>query len=841
MDVKPSAQPVQSFRYSIELYSADQQNPSQRLDIAYRSDDGILRIPPPFPPFGRICVWVDADDPEKGYRHGYRSFSYRIATENRTGPTTIQLELGIVLTGKVLDAETGKPIADAEVAPLKWGHHDSWADWDESAKTDREGKYRVIAGGAQGIAARHPEYRGAELDNKPWGFSAGLNRKNSRWSDPLFGKWNELTGDKREEKEEHEEEEVGPDGFVFRLHPLMRLCGQVVDTDGKPIPKVSVTGCDRDSDANGRFCVRVTQEEWNQREKHEISLYARNHRSLDVPLKDFSVDRETVVILEREPLIRGQILDEDGKPLEDCTVELRCDSENVLPGMFTVVPLQKQGKWETCIDERDQSFTLRVSVKGFVRYVRQYTLEEVTSGPIIAKLAEGRRLTGSLVAKAPLDEKSTPVVLLSSTANEELWQQAQVQVDGSFAFSGLGDGTYTLRLHPAICGQHRGGSMKGVAAYSTFGFASPNRPWERSITILGSNPQLDPINLHGAGLLPGRVTGVAYNPAAANKPFANAFGYICSGEYNYDSVGGCYYLVKSMTDAEGRFQIDACPPGEYVLRFSENSDGYGLYDPSVWIRVTPERTMDLRLFSPEAVHRLAINFVVGDGSSRDLHAGTALDERVIAKHADPKTGELPFIDDSSERHRATASVILCELQPLDKTTTHWPIHRESFEFSPRNLLKGNLRDIVVPNLTPGRWRLTLTARYSSVYSISETLLTRDFAFSEGMAPLQIKLPASSLSGTYENPIRGLWNRTTIEVIPQVPGLPTRTLHGLETFRFVGLAPGKYSLRFQDEGCQTKRVDDVIVRKGETSWLEQVTLKPTTPTTETMSGAPEMSN
>ena len=74
-------------------------------------------------------------------------------------------------------------------------------------------------------------------------------------------------------------------------------------------------------------------------------------------------------------------------------------------------------------------------------------------------------------------------------------------------------------------------------------------------------------------------------------------------------------------------------------------------------------------------------------------------------------------------------------------------------------------------------------------------------------------------------------RYTIEAIPQTSGLPTRTLCSQETFRFIALAPGEYSLRFQAEGCQTKRIDDVGVRKGEATWLDEVVLEPAVPTTE----------
>lgn len=429
------------------------------------------------------------------------------------------------------------------------------------------------------------------------------------------------------------------------------------------------------------------------------------------------------------------------------------------------------------------------------------------------------------MARVPLNENNTPVVLLDNAANEELRRRARVQADGTFAFFGLPDGKYTLRLHPAVYAQ-RGGIAAdlGLRALTSAYFASLNKAWQTPLTIQDSDLELDPIDLHNVDILPGRVTGVAYNPDAAHSRFANAFGYICSGEDNFDSVGGSYYLLRFMTDAAGRFRIDACPPGNYVLRLTDSVHGYGPYDPSVWIRVTPEKTIDLRLFAPETDHQLAINFVVGDGSPRDVHAGAALDADVIAKHIDPRTGKPSHVREIGERLRVQPSYILCQLEPLGETTTHWPVYTKRFEFSPRTLLEENPRDIVIPNLLPGRWRLTLTATYIAAFCSSETLLTRDFEVSKGMAPLKIEMPPSALSGAFDNPAAGPWDRATIEAIPQQPGRPTRTCYGEASFRFIGLAPGKYSLRVQAEGCETKHIDDVIIQRGQATWLDKVTLK-----------------
>jgi len=816
-DATGQAGPVPSFRYSYEILAADREEPLSRLDVAYRSDDGILRIPKPFPPFGRIRVWIVADDGQEQYRTGYGSFSYRI-DETKAGPLpTIGLKLGVVVTGKVLDAETGRPIAGAEVAPMHWGHHFNWADWDHAAKTDRQGKYRITASNAEGIAARHPDYREMEQDGRrttDWSFGPGYNiRKKTSWS----------------ASEPQPQERVGPDGFVFRLHPLMTVRGRVLAPDGEPIADVQPSGMGGSrSDREGRFVLRVTREEWAHRDKHKITFYAEKHRTLETSLSSFSLDRESVFTLRPEQVIQGRVLDESGRPLEDCKIELKQEFEGMRSDFYSVAGPYKEGRWEQHIGEIYTIFTLRVSVGGTVRSLKRYSLEEVTRGPLVTRLAEGRRVTGRLTARVPLDGKNTPIVLLRGAAGDgradrDEPQRAQVQADGSFAFAGLADGTYTLQLVPAASAQFRSGAMDpGAGAFSIF-FESPNKPWEKPITIQGADVRLDPIDLHRAALLPGRLTGIAYQPADPRKPFANAFGFVCAGDRTYDTVGGFYYTVRFMTDAEGRFQVDNCPPGDYVLRLSNDERGGGLGSGAVWIHVTPEKTLDLRLFAPESDNRLAIRFRVGDGSPRDVHAGAALDPDVIARYIDKKTGELPFIENDAQRLRATTAEISCELKPLESSIGHWPGDTQRFKFSPDNL-KGQGPQFVIPNVTPGRWRLTLTADYDVVFSCEESLLTRDFTFSKGMAPMEILMPPAALVGAIENPVRDAWGQAVIEAIPREPGRPARTCHGQVSFRFIGLEPGEYTLRIRAAGCQERSVDRVLVEKGKTTWLDKIVLK-----------------
>ena len=173
----PDHKPVKSFSYRYEILSVAEKEPLTKDKTAYRSDDGILRISRPYPPYGRIRLWIDAVNSDRAAT-GYQSFSYRIDEQRKAAPPDIALELQILITGAVLDAETGKPVAGAEAAPVQYAHpFSSFPDWEEAAKSDGAGKYRLVTSEAIGIAARCHGYeekreggRYASQESRHWSF-----------------------------------------------------------------------------------------------------------------------------------------------------------------------------------------------------------------------------------------------------------------------------------------------------------------------------------------------------------------------------------------------------------------------------------------------------------------------------------------------------------------------------------------------------------------------------------------------------------------------------------------------------------------------------------------------
>jgi protocatechuate 3,4-dioxygenase beta subunit len=850
-DVPPGRGPVRSFRYSCEFHSASTggaaKQSADRRNVAYSAKDGILRIAQPFPPYGRVAISVDADDPQNGYRCSFDVFSYCVDPSKPFEPPVVRLEPGIVLTGTAVDAETGKPISDAEVAPLKGSAQACWADWDEAARTDRDGRYRITTTEAQGIEARHGDYGPRKLEAEGAGFEPGTNRL----GDAPIEEPKDSKARGRAAKLS-----VGPEGIIVRMPRAITLHGRVADPVGKPIAGATVSReaaeYDCECDAQGRFGMKFTKLEWLDREGKSVQVSADGYRSRDVPLMDLSPDQERSVVLQPTPIVRGQVFDERGQAPEDCRVELQRECDAITSKFSAVAGPSKEGKWESHIDDDVTAVTVRVSVAGVARSLKRYTIEEATGGPIVTRLSAGHLLSGRLVARVPLGDGNTPTVALEREKSGDRDPaagpvgQARVAADGSFAFRGLADGKYTLRLYPAHAAQPPSADALSLPAVSERGgdeTAAPTKPWQRPVVIHGGDVRLEAIDLHAAGLLPGRLTMLAFQPTSNPLPFANAFVSLSGSESDIDPLGvqlsesdssGRFVpsdappnaRLGGMTDAGGRFGLEPCQPGKYVLRLTYWPGGR--WTPAVWVRVAPEKTADVRLFAPE--RRLKIKFAVGDGSARDVYAAAAVDADAPPQKGggkgDGKGRPWAPIRDDSKRSRAIVTAITFELEPRDESIGYWPIYHETFAFEPRALLKQRPQDVVIPNVAPGRWRLKLKSSGES-----QTMLTRDFTFAEGMGALRVEVLPAALVGTIESAPPGLvgpgpggFEKFTVVAVGTAAGLPTRTCTTDDVFRFIGLPPGKYSLRVSTK-YQTFQPVEARVEKGKTTWLGPVYLAP----------------
>ena len=90
--------------------------------------------------------------------------------------------------------------------------------------------------------------------------------------------------------------------------------------------------------------------------------------------------------------------------------------------------------------------------------------------------------------------------------------------------------------------------------------------------------------------MPGRIEGVALQGGDANRAHANVFIYVCDDLEHWDTVGNTYYVTTVMTDSRGRFVLDLCPPGRYVLVTSDHPVHCDESSAQAWVDVRSGKT-----------------------------------------------------------------------------------------------------------------------------------------------------------------------------------------------------------------------------------------------------------
>ena len=226
----------------------------------------------------------------------------------------------IALAGKTVDAETGEPIADAEVAPLKGGTSRLLGRLGRGGKDRPRRKIPHYDHRAQGVEARHDDYGLRKLEAGGDGFEPGTNRLGDAPTDEpndakARGKAAKLTGWPRGH---HCPDAAGNHVARPRGRP-----GWQADCRGDRLAgncRIRL----RVRPAQGRFGMKITKLEWLDCEGKSVQVSADGYRSRDVPLADLSPDQELrSSCCQPTPIVRGQVFDEHGKPPEDCRVELQ--------------------------------------------------------------------------------------------------------------------------------------------------------------------------------------------------------------------------------------------------------------------------------------------------------------------------------------------------------------------------------------------------------------------------------------------------------------------------------------------------------------------------------------
>ena len=336
------------------------------------------------------------------------------------------IEKGVLLTGKVTDKSTGKPVAGVLVGIYGPAHPRSGAAV-QNATTDATGAYKLrVPAGAQYV------------------YVMGIPDPSSvRYERPSQGVTITLKDDSATQD--------------FALTPslaqnLQPIEGQVVDANGKPLANVSVSvapvsdvpgafgGTETQSDANGAFRVKMTASAVRLRAK--LNNMATESTTL--------AQSGQKVILRLKPnalmTIGGQVTDDGGKPLAGAVITL---VEWVLDmGMGNVrTTSDAQGHYAFDGLYPDSRYSVSAEAGGYGTCSSEVTQYKPGSSNPLAALLLPR--ADSFVAGRVVDENGDPVakqtVNLQGRANK--FQQVITDAQGHFRFDGVVNEPLDLYLY----------------------------------------------------------------------------------------------------------------------------------------------------------------------------------------------------------------------------------------------------------------------------------------------------------------------------------------------------------------------------------------------------------
>lgn len=151
-------------------------------------------------------------------------------------------------------------------------------------------------------------------------------------------------------------------------------------------------------------------------------------------------------------------------------------------------------------------------------------------------------------------------------------------------------GALSIAVIPSAFAASQQHALSGGDPPYEFLDSEDDRIWKKAIQVDGENVVLGKIDLADASLLPGRIKGVAVDPKHPGCAFANGFVFLLDQTDRWDTADSAYYIRRVMTDSDGRFQFDSCPPGKFFIALGQRPDGYD--DPgSVTTIVRPGKTV----------------------------------------------------------------------------------------------------------------------------------------------------------------------------------------------------------------------------------------------------------
>lgn len=306
------------------------------LPFALTDAGGLLRYPAREPIRLRAADgWIASFDP-----------AARAPGETEAIPE-VQLEPPPILDGRVIDATSGDPIADAVV----------WRDRETFTTTDAHGRYRLV------FARRIPSGLQAAAD----GYTTAYSRRDADDLEPL----------------------------TFSLTPTASVSGRVVDAAGQPLRDVAVYAVNHgercNSDRDGGFELTGIAPGAHRRLRFIKPGFSTAEIALE-PLEPHEARAGIEAVLHPGRVAFGRVVDEDEAPVAGARVELT--AEGILAGPWWA-ETDAAGRFEVP-DLSAGRYGLTVDAGGFApRAIRGLEIAAETRtdfGPIV--LARGSVLEG---------------------------------------------------------------------------------------------------------------------------------------------------------------------------------------------------------------------------------------------------------------------------------------------------------------------------------------------------------------------------------------------------------------------------------------------------------------
>ncbi len=491
---------------------------------------------------------------------GYGYYAFDITSTNTERVVTVHLPRGLTVEGRVVDADTGKPVSNAMVAPLIEYHPSESPNEHRQVATGKEGRFVVHA---------VSEWRGISVDHRRYGETEHRNAKD----------WPQVAGDPLRRRKE------------IRISEAARIAGIVTDSEGNPLADArieSYNGRRAGTDREGRFEVygatgRLMVEAPGFLDG-EVPIPPPASTNLNVALKSLA-DREAAIaktiadlkiVLERKYRVHGEVVDPEGNPVPRFSLAMleeygTCrETVRNARGLFL---LELEGPVTNLVAVSADGYALThapmlltrpetrltvalqrgVTVSGTVRFPPGHEGGATVS---LVPQCEGRFWRGREDEAGWVEEDEILVFGMerkTGCAAELGTRSARVLPDGSYRVAHVAPGSYTLSV-----------SGKGLESASRTVRIPPEGRNLPVLSVEGISPSLS-----GSGTITGRVFRPyrprTDEPEAEPEPWAFA-----DGEIRHRDSRDWDDTLRFKADEKGYYGVTNVPAGPVGVNASYN-------------------------------------------------------------------------------------------------------------------------------------------------------------------------------------------------------------------------------------------------------------------------------